>query len=70
MATQTVGRETLQQAVTEAHEQYARFERVAQALHDAESVDASDAAEATLAVEAQWLGLKASGVEELLDDNG
>lgn len=68
MATKTTDRETLQQAVHETHEQYARFERAAQAFRDAASDDALDEAEAALTVEAHWLGLKAAAVAELLND--
>ena len=67
MATTTRDQETLQRALQEAREQYARFERADQALDEAEGPDALDAAEAALAVEAHWLELKASAVAELLD---
>lgn len=69
MATATRDQETLKRALQEAHEQYARFERAARALDEAEGPDALDEAEATLAVEAHWLELKASAVAKLLDDD-
>lgn len=69
MATKTQEREALQQALREVQDQYAQFERAVGGLNDAESPDALDEAEATLAVEAHWLQLKAEAVSDLLADS-